>query len=171
MRSDEALAAQVAQLKDAEAFELLMERHQSHILALLTRLTRNRATAEDLTQDTFVGAWRKMASFKATGSFRAWLSKLAYRQFLMHARKRVEHTGVDTPEPAAEVDLSQQSDLDTLLAMVSEEESVLLTLSYALELSHSEIADVVGEPTGTIKSKIHRAKEKIRSQLALTGAA
>ncbi len=171
MLSDETLAMQGAKLADADAFAELMRRHRKRVWLLLTRYARDPALAEDLTQETFVRAWRKIGSYTGGGRFVSWLSSIAYREFLMHARKRKEEALPEGHEPIIDDELSAAPELSRLLALVSEEEAILLTLSYAWELSHREIGEVTGQSTGTVKSKIHRAKGKIRDRLALTGAA
>ena len=171
--SDEALVQQVVGLNDAQAFEQLVRRHQRRILLLQQRFCRDRSLAEDLCQETFLRAWRKLASFDNRGHFAGWLAKLAYNVFLQNLRKnkkRIAHETAEsptseaaaiTPAPAAMLDL------ETMLAVVSEDEQVLLVLNYAHGLSNSEIAAILDSPEGTIKSQIHRAKQKIREHFDL----
>ncbi len=169
--SDETLAAQAAKLGDSDAFETLMRRHEKRIFHLLQRLTRDRAIAEELCQDTFLRAWRKLGSFEGRGAFAGWLSKLAYNVFLQHVRRRPRPArSLDDPQQAGAADTAlvgpgmalESPDLDRLLAAVAPPERDLLILTYAAGLSASEIAAMLGTSTGTVKSQIHWAKEKIR---------
>lgn len=171
--SDEALVQQVVGLNDVQAFEQLVRRHQRRILLLQQRFCRDRALAEDLCQETFLRAWRKLSSFDSRGHFAGWLAKIAYNVFLQNLRKnkkRVAHETAEdptrdaaaaTPTPGAMLDLA------TMLAVVSEDEQVALVLNYAHGLSNSEIAGILDSPEGTIKSQIHRAKQKIREHFDL----
>ncbi len=172
MKSDEALAAEAALLKDRAAFAELMRRHQQRIWLFLKRLTGNDAAeAEDLAQETFLQAWRKLHQFKGDGRFGAWLSSLAYRQFLMSLRKSRPEILPELPEVAVTPSLDAGSELDRLLCHVSQEEGVLLTMSYALELTNQEIGDIVGQPVGTVKSRIHRARRKIADAVGADASA
>jgi RNA polymerase sigma-70 factor, ECF subfamily len=172
--SDEALAAQAAALGDAESFELLMRRHERRIHYLLLRFTRDPALAEDLCQETFLRAWRKLSTFQGSGSFAGWLARLAHNVFLADRRlaRTARETVTDDPDrdgPAAATVAGNDEapDLDRLLAVVSPQEQRLLTLSYAAGLSATEIGAMLGESPGTVKAKIHRAKQKIRHHFAI----
>lgn len=167
---DETLVARVVAMGDDKAYETLVRRYQQRIFYLLWRFTRNRWVAEELCQETFLRAWRKLDSFAGHGSFAGWLTRLAYNEFLQHRRRR-QITGDSLDDPrikaAAEAALAvpestAAADLERLLAVVSPEEQNLLILSYAGGLSATEIADMMESSPGTVKSKIHRAKEKIR---------
>jgi RNA polymerase sigma-70 factor, ECF subfamily len=172
--SDEALAVQAAALGDSDAFELLMRRHERRIHYLLLRFTRDPALAEDLCQETFLRAWRKLSTFQGSGSFAGWLARLAHNVFL--ADRRLARTGReavtddpdrDAPSAASVTGNDEAPDLDRLLAVVSPQERRLLTLSYAAGLSATEIGAMLGESPGTVKSQIHRAKQKIRHHFAI----
>ena len=84
--SDETLVSQTLILGDITAFEQLVARHQPRVLLLQRRLVRDASIAEDLCQETFIRAWNKLRTFRATGRFQAWLTKLAYNVFLQHYR-------------------------------------------------------------------------------------
>jgi len=86
MTSDMELVTLVTSSDDQAAFQLLVERHQGAIRGFLRRLAAgDYGTADDLAQETFLMAYRKMHTFKSTGSFLSWLHTIAYRQFLQHA--------------------------------------------------------------------------------------
>lgn len=169
---DEGLATRAA-VGDEAAFAELMRRHERRIHALLWRLTRNPALADELCQETFLRAWRKLGSFQGRGRFEAWLAALAYNVFRKQWRstrryagtRSLEEPGVTTEVDATSAAISAEPatvDLDRLLAVVSPDERQLLTLSYAAGLSASEIGAILDTAPGTVKSQIHRAKQKIR---------
>lgn len=170
--SDESLAAQASTLADSAAFETLMRRHERRILHLHVRFSRSASVAEELCQETFLRAWRKLGTFHGQGSFAGWLTKLAYNVFLQHLRRNRRHAQVEfleqLPESVTDAALSvpdsagQGPELDRLLAVLSTEERELLVLNYAGGLSTTEIGDMLGVSSGTVKSQIHRAKQKIR---------
>ncbi len=177
--SDEMLVSQALSLGDITAFEQLVRRHQPRVLLLQRRLVRDHALAEDLCQETFIRAWNKLRTYKATGRFRAWLTKLAYNVFLQHYRRasrtpaHMESIGQDGELDQACLVMPSTSlidelpDLPKLLAILSGEEQTVMVLNYAHGLSNTEIGEVLGIPTGTVKSQIHRAKEKIRQQFQI----
>jgi RNA polymerase sigma-70 factor (ECF subfamily) len=180
-QSDEALVQQAVGLADTEAFEVLVRRHQPRVLLLQRRLARDPALAEDLCQETFLRAWRKLATYDRRGSFAGWLAALARNVFLRHLRRtrRTRENEVGQGEDEVPADTAEGAvattpellDLERLLGAVSEDEQILLVLNYAHGLSSAEIAEIVGSKEGTVKSQIHRAKEKIRKHFGIGSAA
>lgn len=170
---DEELVARAVAARDQAAFGELVRRHQSRVRAWLRQLTRNAATADDLAQETFIKAWDKLHTFGGQGRFAAWLMKIAYTEFLMAHRKAksdqrlaaaVEAEITEPPVHNPSGDESVATDLHRMMAVLSEEERVAMVLCYALGLSHGEASEITGLPVGTIKSHIHRGKEKIRQR-------
>jgi len=180
-QSDEALVQQAVGLSDIQAFEALVRRHQPRVLLLQRRLARDTSLAEDLCQETFLRAWRKLSTYDRRGSFSGWLAALARNVFLQHLRRtrrtresEVGQADDEALEGTAAVAVGttpELLDLDRLLSAVSEDEQILLVLNYAHGLSNAEIAEVLGSKEGTVKSKIHRAKEKIRSHFGIGSTA
>jgi RNA polymerase sigma-70 factor (ECF subfamily) len=158
--------------QDAKAFGELIRRHQSQVRNFLRKLARDETLADDLAQECFLHVWDKIHTYSGSGSFIGWVLKVAYTTFLQSKRKskryreileQAGHEADRTPvvnPGAAETEL----DLDTLLAALSEQERVIMIFSYACGLSHREISEATDLPAGTVKSIIHRAKERIRTQ-------
>ena len=97
---DESAVARRAATGDAAAFGLLVRQHQSRLRGFLLRVTAGRhALADDLAQETFLEAWRKIAQFRGDGSFAGWLMGIAWSRFLMDARRRKDDMPEDMPEP------------------------------------------------------------------------
>lgn len=153
---------------DANAFGELVRRHQSQVRVFLLRLCRDPASADDLAQDCFVHAWNKLASYRGDGAFAGWLLRIAWTTFLQFKRRSdryrevVEQAGRELADAMTVRPVDETGDLDKLMAVLGEEERAVMILSYALGMSHSEISRTVDTPVGTIKSIIHRSKEKIR---------
>jgi RNA polymerase sigma-70 factor (ECF subfamily) len=171
--SDEELVARALATRDQAAFGELVRRHQSRVRGWLRQLTRNAATADDIAQEAFIKAWDKLHTFGGQGRFAAWLMKIAYTEFLMSHRKSKAELRLATAveaeitEPAAHDPAGEESaatDLQRMLAVLSEEERVAMVLCYAEGMSHGEASAITGLPVGTIKSHIHRGKEKIRAR-------
>jgi len=157
--------------QDSVAFGELVQRHQSQVRNLLRKLARDYSIADDLAQDCFVHAWDKIHTYSGRGSFIGWLLKVAYTTFLQAKRKSKRYQEVlaeaghatDAETAGYTSGAHDLPDLDKFLAILSEEERVIMIFSYACGLSHREISDAINMPVGTVKSVIYRAKEKIRT--------
>jgi RNA polymerase sigma-70 factor (ECF subfamily) len=172
--ADAALVARVVAGADRRAFAELVRRHQGTTRALLRRLCKEDfALADDLAQETFLQAFRKLAQFRADAAFATWLYRIAYNVFLMHVRARKEELPLDdasaiddagaqaSPESASVREL----DVRRALAHLSVEERAAIVQCYYLDRSHEEAAVVMGCPVGTVKSYIFRAKKKLQMRL------
>lgn len=166
--ADEQLAA-LAAAGDMAAFGELVRRHQGLVRSMLARMTGDRARAEDIAQDAFIRAFEKIEAFSGKGSFKGWLCRVAYTEFLMAARKgrsqarMLDAYGADLDESEAPRDMGSVVDLDRALATLKEDERQVVVLCYAGGLSHSEAAEVTGLPLGTVKSHVNRGREKLRA--------
>ncbi|HEY3776555.1 MAG TPA: RNA polymerase sigma factor [Rhizomicrobium sp.] len=166
--NDDGLAARAA-TGDAAAFGQLVRRHQSVLRGFLLRLTRgNAALADDLAQDSFVEAWRKLAQFRREGSFRGWLMRIAYTRYLMEARrKKLESLDeqAETAERNDGLEPGVRFDLERCMAKLSIGERAALTLCYALGHSNDEAAEILEMPVGTLKSHVLRGRKKLLAML------
>jgi len=176
---DAALVARVLAGQDRHAFGELVRRHQGQTRALLRRLCKeDHALADDLAQEAFLQAFRKLAQFRADAAFGTWLYRIAYNVFLMHIRSRREEVSLDDemppqdeeasgkagPEATAGVEADSVRELDVrrALSKLSDEERAAIVQCYYLDRSHEEAAYVLGCPVGTVKSYIFRAKKKLQ---------
>ena len=172
---DQLLVARVVASQDSTAFGELVRRHQSQVRNFLRKLARDSSMADDLAQDCFLHAWDKIHTYSGSGSFIGWLLKVAYTTFLQSKRKSKRyHQVLEQVGHATNIDSSgytqdsnKLTDLDKFLAILSEEERVIMIFSYACGLSHREISDAASMPVGTVKSVIFRAKEKIRTSFEI----
>jgi RNA polymerase sigma-70 factor (ECF subfamily) len=169
MNSDEELVIRVTGSNDQAAFQQLVERHQAAIRGFLRRLAAGDAgTADDLAQETFLLAYRKLHTFKSTGSLLSWLHTIAYRQFLQHTRKHArQQVMAEPPEQGHDPRQAMDSEIlaQRLMGFVSAEERACLTMAYSAGMSHPEIGEVTGFPLGTVKSHIQRGKQKLQRWL------
>ena len=125
-------------------------------------------TADDLAQDTFLLAYRKLHTLKSGKSLSSWLHSIAYRQFLQHGRKHArQQVMAEPPEPGHDPRQAVDAEIlaPALMRLVNEQERACLTLAYAAGMSHPEIGDVTGLPLGTVKSHITRGKQKLQDWL------
>jgi len=161
--------------QDSGAFGELIRRHQSQVRNFLRKLTRDETLADDLAQDCFLHAWDKIHTYSGSGTFIGWVLKIAYTTFLQSKRKSkryaeiLEQAGYEKSQAPASQSAAPEDvlDLDKLLGALSEQERVIMIFSYACGLSHREISDATELPAGTVKSIIHRAKDKLRTQFEI----
>jgi len=164
---DQYLVALAVGSQDTAAFGELIRRHQSQVRNFLRKLAGDISMADDLAQDCFLHAWDKLQTYSGRGSFIGWLLKVAYTTFLQSKRKSKRYAEVldeagyvAQTESRSYTQISNEvSDLDKLLAVLTEEERAIMIMSYACGLSHREIGEATGMPVGTI----NRGKEKIRT--------
>ena len=172
---DTDLVARVVSSNDTQAFGELIRRHQSQVRNFLRKLSGDLALADDLAQDCFLHAWDKMSTYSGHGSFIGWLLKVAYTTFLQSKRKSKRYAEIlnEVGQVAEQQSRSytqpneEVTDLDKLMAVLNAEERAVMVMSYGCGLSHREISEATDMPVGTIKSVIHRSKEKIRSDFEL----
>lgn len=165
------LAARAA-LGERAAFGELVRRHSSAVRGLLRRLGADAALADDLAQDAFLAAFEQITEFRGEGTFQAWVKRIAARLYVRRWRrdKRTDLMA-DTPEPETaagldQADAAQRIDLDAALNTLSTAERLCVSLCYGGGLSHSEAADALNTPLGTIKSHVKRGLDKLRDRLA-----
>ncbi|MFC3194779.1 RNA polymerase sigma factor [Marinicella sediminis] len=163
------LVNRVISRDDHAAFARLVQIHQNLIRHFLRRLTAgDHATAEDLSQETFLLAYRKIRQFKGKGSFSAWLHTIAYRLFLKQI-KPVQVVSFDA-ELHSQATGSNPNDADLeaerLMQILNQKERAVITLSCAAGMSHGEIQAVTQLPLGTIKSLIQRGRQKLLKHFA-----
>jgi len=156
---------------DATAFASLVRRYQSPLRGFLLRLTRgDHALANDLAQEVFIEAYRKLAQYDGRGAFAGWLYAIAWSRFRMAIRKRrTEALGEeDVPDTAAAAAGGSEArlDLEKAMAKLAPGERASLTLCFALGMSHEEAAKALNIPLGTLKSHVTRGREKLKTLLA-----
>ena len=150
-----------------------MKIHQGKIRAFLVRLCKNYDLADDIAQDTFLNAFRKLSNYKGDGSFQGWLFRIAYNNFLQHKRSANRRSKV-TEEYAKQYLLiadnyesisAEQIDLEKAMATLNRNEVAAITLCHSYGFSHQEVASILKTPLGTIKTNINRGKSKLRKML------
>lgn len=170
---DEALAKE-AKRGSTQAFETLVRRNQSLVRGFLRRLAAgDAALADDLAQETFVMAWRRIGSFEAKGSFKGWLCRIAYTQFLQNRRSsKASQRREDAVMAMAETVQDDRNaaearmDLDKVMGVLTPEQRAAMALCYGEGMSHAEAAEALGLPLGTVKSHVVRGRAKVLAEFA-----
>ena len=159
------------------AFAELVRRRQGMVRGLMRRLCGNPALAEDLAQEAFVQAWRRIDRLQTPLAFGSWLRAIAVNVWLQEARRapaRLETPEADLPEPEPEGPgddelAAARLDLSRALLRLKAPERICVVLAYAEGLSHREIAEATGWPLGTVKSNVTRGSERLRAWLSPQG--
>ncbi|MEO8670564.1 MAG: RNA polymerase sigma factor [Tahibacter sp.] len=171
-RIDQTLVARALLGDDRRAFEQLVRRHQGMVRAQLCRLLHgDEAAADDLAQETFLLAWRKLGQFRREARFSTWLYRIAYACFLQTCRtqswaaRHAQDDGMELlPAPAHAMDL--RLDLARAMRHLSTAEQTVLLHCVQLGLSHEEAAYVLEMPLGTVKTHATRGKAKLKTWLS-----
>jgi RNA polymerase sigma factor (sigma-70 family) len=152
---------------DQRAFEELYARHGKPLLAYAVGLLADRGRAEEALQDTFLAVWRAAASFEARSTVRTWLFGICRRQSLGRMSTRPAplpvEAAADLPagEPGPEAVALARADaraVGAALAELAPAHREVLDLAFGAGLAHAEIAEVLGIPIGTVKSRLFHAR-------------
>jgi RNA polymerase sigma-70 factor (ECF subfamily) len=178
--ADEELMPLVERKRQA-AFEIVYERHGGAAYSLAYRIVGDRGTAEDVTQEAFLSLWRSGAKYDRTrGSVRTWLLGVVRNRAIDVLRREagraptvnLELERLPDTGPAAELTdteaLRHESarEVRGALGVLPADQLKVIELAYFGGLSHSEIAESLGMPLGTVKGRMRLAMEKIRANLA-----
>ncbi len=158
-----------ARAGDVDAFEELVRTYQGDLYRFAYSYTRDRALAEDATQEAFLRAYRFLPSFRGESRFGSWLFRIARNCALdlIRARRGQEERALRAPEPLGPPDASARVELHTALAAVSPEHREPFLLIEVFGLSYQEAADVLKLRVGTVKSRMHRARVAMMAALAV----
>lgn len=175
-----------AQRGDKRAFDLLVVKYQRKLARLLSQFIRDAAEVEDVTQETFIKAYKSLSSFRGDSAFYTWLYRIginAAKNFLVAQKRRASTTTNEFDIEAAEnfEEGNQLRELNTpenelmskqiaqtvhqALQALPEELRSAITLREIEGLSYEEIASIMSCPTGTVRSRIFRAREAIADKL------
>lgn len=166
-----------------DAFNRLVERYQGPVFNLCLRLLGDPGAAEDATQEAFLSAYRSISRF-AGGNFRSWLFRIAANESKDELRRRQrrgpqdslfggddENGGIDVPDTGETAEdyverMAMGEGISRLLLELSFEQRQAVLLSDLHGYHYEEIAEMTGASIGTVKSRIHRGRERLRTLLA-----
>lgn len=170
---------QLVRRGDARAFEVIYERHSAAAFSLAYRMMGTRAGAEDVTQDAFLSLWRSGARYdRARGSVRTWVLGIvhhraidALRRATVHDRRRAGDEGIEERFEARErtdVEAARREEAGTVrgaLSALPADQSQVIELAYFGGFTHTEIADMLDAPVGTVKGRMRLGLKKMKAQL------
>ena len=166
---------------DLAAFEEIYRAHSPRLYSLALRMLGNPADAEDILQEIFLSAHRKLEGFRGDAALGTWLYRLATNQCLDYLRSRAAKTSQLTGTLDDEIGLSDPGsrgiadrtvasiDLERALAQLPEGARAAFVLHDVEGLEHREVAEVLGVAEGTSKSQVHKARHKLRALLSRPG--
>jgi RNA polymerase sigma-70 factor (ECF subfamily) len=182
-RSDDQLVA-AAQAGDRQALEVLLGRHYDRVHAVCRRIAGSRRDADDAAQEAMIGIVRGLARFDGRAQFSTWVYRIATNAALDELRRRRRRPALasvddergppDVVDPLAErtVEASvERLSIDAALADLPEDFRVAVVLRDVGDLDYAEIADVLGVPVGTVKSRIARGRSHLATALGNRGGA
>ncbi|MCL1964034.1 MAG: sigma-70 family RNA polymerase sigma factor [Firmicutes bacterium] len=176
----DALLLRRAQNGEAEAFEELMTAYEKRIYTLCLRMAGEKEDALDCAQEAMVRIWRSLASYRKQASFSTWVYRIATNTCLDFLRKRkvrpavsldaLTDEGFSASDPSSDpVRLAEASARKSALlngiASLQPDMRAALVLRDVQGFSYEEVSAILDTPLGTVKSRINRAREKLRSNL------
>jgi RNA polymerase sigma-70 factor (ECF subfamily) len=159
---------------DRGAFAALVERHERRVYNLAFRMLGNPEDARDTSQDVFLTCLRKLSGFRGASSFTTWLHRITVNACYDALRKRGREQLVDEneegfPEPPTSSDLADEAalavDIQRALLRVPEEFRVVLVMHDVQGTPYEDIAEALGAPVGTVKSRLHRGRVALAKAL------
>lgn len=193
--SDEAIVEEFRQTGDSIKFKSLVRRYQNRIYNAAFRILGNQDEAEEVTQDTFLKVYQGLTGFRKEASFASWIFRIAHNLCVDVVRSKQRRTGVKVvsfdpqstnneedslesavslsqiadplPSPAQKVDLEEQQNyIEKSLLLLPENQRAVVVLHDIEGFQYQEIADIVGTSVGTVRSRLHYGRIKLREILA-----
>src|SRR4051794_21056618 len=174
---------QLVRRGDTIAFEVVYERHATAAFSLAYRMTGKRNVAEDVVQEAFLAMWRSGARYDRTrGSVRTWTLGIVHnraidslRRSTVHDRRRVSDEGIEErfeAEERTEVEVARRDEARSVRDIIDElpeEQGRVIQLAYYGGFTHTEIAEMLETPIGTVKGRMRLGLEKMRARLQASG--
>jgi len=179
--ADEQIVARVC-AGETGLFELLMRRHNQKIFRTARAIVRRDDEAEDVMQDAYVRAFTHLSDFKGEARFSTWLTRIALHEAFARVRRERRFQALDPatqeanpmrspaqPTPEQQVaDTELRAVLDHAIDGLPEDFRLVFVLRAVEQLSGAEVAEVLGIPEQTVKTRLFRARERLQSQLQAT---
>lgn len=183
--SEDQLLVERVQSGDVAAFDVLVRKYRERLYGIIYNLTSNREDAADLTQEAFIKAFSSINRFKGKSAFFTWLYRIGVNTALSHLKRNrfrrffsLEHiqdegSNAQVLETLAAKHKSEkgallselQEKLNEAMQKLSPKHRTVVVLFEIEGLSHQEIADIVGCSVGTVRSRLHYAKQQLQADL------
>ena len=172
---------------DERAFRALLAKYERPVFSICLRMVRNREEAADLAQEAFVKVFAMLDRYNPDYAFSSWLFKITSNLCIDWLRKRrIETLAMDAPVSGEQGDIQRQFEapdlnpeqeylkkekmlqLSRAIEALPDHYRIMLLLRHEQHLSYEQIADTLDIPLGTVKARIHRAREMLKNRLAGT---
>lgn len=148
---------------DETALGLLVARHRARLIRTAGNLLRDRHEAEDVAQEAFLKAFREIHRLREDKAFAGFLYRICVRLCMDRLRlKRAEPAEIEDVEPHQGTNVETKVVIEKILAMLPNELRATLVLREMEQLSYEEVAEVMHVPIGTVRSRLHSARERFR---------
>lgn len=175
-----------AQKEDMRAYDVLVRRYQERVYGTVYHMTSNHEDANDLTQETFIKAFRVLKSFKGDSSFFTWIYRIAVNKTINFLKQRKNRTQISLNDvdfnaendpdlvalvsdktPRRDLSLSElQEKLNAAMLKLSEHHRMVVTLHDVQGLSHEEIGQIMDCNVGTVRSRLFYARQQLQGHLS-----
>jgi RNA polymerase sigma-70 factor, ECF subfamily len=172
---------QLVQRGDPRAFELVYDRHSGAAFSLAYRMVGRGNVAEDVVQEAFLSIWRSGARYERTrGSVRTWVLGIVHhraidqlRRSSVHDKRRASDEGLEERMESGErtdaevARREEAASIRSAMTTLPADQSHVIELAYFGGFTHTEIAEILGAPIGTVKGRMRLGLEKLRNQLRI----
>ena len=172
---------QLVRRGNAPAFEVIYERHSRAAFSLAYRVAGSRGVAEDVVQEAFLNIWRSGARYeRARGSVRTWVLGIVHhraidqlRRSSVHDKRRASDEGLEERLESGErtdnevARREEAASIRSAMTTLPADQSHVIELAYFGGFTHTEIAEILGAPVGTVKGRMRLGLEKLRNQLRM----
>ena len=182
MKSEDRVLIERCLKGEERAFEELLNKYKAAVFSICYRMVRNRTDAEDLSQEAFIRTFSVLDRYDPSYPFSSWLFRITSNLCIDFLRRRRGDTvSLDQPIAGAEGDIQRQLPSDTVkpdremetkemmaaledaISVLPEHYRIIIVLRHQEQMSYEEIADNLGIPLGTVKARIHRARNMIKN--------
>lgn len=162
---------------DANAFAMLVERHQDLVYTLIRRILKRDDEAEDTTQMVFIKAYHSLAGFNQKSLFSTWLSRIAYNSAISEYRKKKNkiHLGDDKIMSQLATNLADDNDssekeiilghLETAVSQLEPEDNALITFYYTQQYPIDDISQITGLSVSNVKTRLFRIRKRLQEMI------
>jgi len=177
--SDADCVRRIIQRGETDAFEILVRRHEKTIFNLVYRMLGDYDDAAEVSQEVFLSAYRAIGQFRGDANFSTWLYRIALNHATTRRRtvsSRQQRTvPIDDMEPLSDPELGPAETLERkeirervqlALNKLEPDDATMILLRDLQDISYDEVARVLEIPVGTVKSRLHRARQALKTQLA-----
>lgn len=176
MKAEDAELVRACLGGDVEAFGGLVERYERPVFNAALRMLGNREDAADVSQTVFLRAWEKLATYDPERRFYSWIYRIAIHETLRALDRRRVHDEVPADTPSLERDAGERvADLELAvvvqeaLLLMSANDRAVIVMRHFLDASYREMADALGVPEKTVKSRLFTARMRLRGLLEAKG--